>query len=151
MNCHLFFHHQFIVVITRICCSLLFASTPSALHTSCRKCSCLSKCHFLHSHQWQMTVFISQEGHIFQAVVSGSADRHIIYDGRQWRARGSDMQCTFRREPSEGKPIQLTDSWLNSKSWCHELLCCHIKNGLWVVSSGYKHDSSSMFSISVRF
>lgn len=98
-----------------------------SLHTSCRKCSCLSKCHFLHSHQWQMTVFISQEGHIFQAVVSGSADRHIIYDGRQWRARGSDMQCTFRREPSKGKPIQLADSWLKSKSWCHELRCCHIK------------------------
>lgn len=45
-----------------------------------------------------MTVFITEEGHIFQAVESGSPDRHIMYDGRQERPGGSDTQFTFRRE-----------------------------------------------------
>ena len=66
-----------------------------------RKCSCLSLCHFLHSLQWQMTVFISEEGHIFQAVESGSPDRHITYDGRLERPGGSDTQCIFWRETGQ--------------------------------------------------
>lgn len=66
-----------------------------------RKCSCLSPCHFLHSLQWQMTVFISEEGDIFQAVESGSPDRHITYDGRLERPGGSDTQCIFWRETGQ--------------------------------------------------
>lgn len=36
-----------------------------------------------------MTVFISEEGHIFQAVESSLLDRHIMYDGRLERPGGA--------------------------------------------------------------
>ena len=45
-----------------------------------------------------MTVFISEEGDIFQAVESGSPDRHITYDGRLERPGGA-IHSVF----SEGK------------------------------------------------
>lgn len=54
-----------------------------------------------------MTEFISEEGHIFQAVVSGFADRHAGDDGRRGWASGSDVQYTFQKE---AKAIQFVKS-----------------------------------------
>ena len=91
-----------------------------------------------------MTVFISEEGHIFQAVESGSPDRHIIYDGRLERPAGSDTQCTFLKG---NWAIQLVDSWLNSTSLCRELHCRQPKVSM---SGGRLHDSSR-FMIRLKF
>ena len=129
----LFYHQSFAVIRLTQCFSLCLHPPPHSRPPP-RKCSCLSECHFLHFHQWQMTVFISEEEHIFQAVVSGPADRHIIYDGQLGRAGENDMQYTFQ---SQTKAIQLVDSRCNSTSWWLELPCWHpeMDCGLYLVDT----------------
>lgn len=95
-----------------------------------------------------MTVFISEEGHIFQAVESGSPDRHIIYDGRLEWPGGSDTLCTFRRETKQF-------SWQTADLTQHSgvVNCAFVtpKMDRGSMSSGFQHDSSSTFLMKLRF
>lgn len=90
-----------------------------------------------------MTVFISEEGHIFQAFVSASSDRHIVFDGRLGRTSGSDIQYIFQKG-NEGNLVcrQLT---LTSR-YC--VLTC--SSEWWVMSGGFQHGNTNKFFFKVH-
>lgn len=83
-----------------------------------RKCSCLSLCHFLRFRLWQMTVFISKEGHIFQkCCVWFCRETHYIW----WTAgEGTgEWQALYFQKKTEA--FQRRDNGRNSTSCRHYL------------------------------